>query len=188
MAATNSAVNRRHALCGIVLAASVGLTGVRGNAHALPGTVITLSGGAEALSMRLEIPLVELALALPDAGLDGTTLTPGQERLLTGYFRDHAILSTSTGVPLLAVDVRFALQEASDDHVGTYRLLVVDMGLSGRPVFPLLLRYDGVMHKVRNHRAAVFIGTTGGQYVPVGDIRYDFTAKTVPPLPIFHAP
>ena len=157
-------------------------------AHALPGTKITLTPGKTALGAVVEIPLHELALAFPQGQLDGiTALSAQQKDMLFTYLRAHISFTPRGGSALPIITAEMALHDATHENIGNYQVLVVRLSLAvpaQTAVFPLQLRYDGVIHKVRNHDADVFLTLLSGEKRPVGEIAYSYTSKDVPPLEI----
>lgn len=157
-------------------------------AHALPGTTITLTPGQTALGVVVEIPLHELALAFPQGRLDGiTVLSPQQKDLLLMYLREHMAFTPRGAAALPIAAANMELREATHENIGNYQVLDVTMSLPVRAqtdLFPLQLRFDGVIHKVRNHDADVFLALPSGEKRLVGEIAYSYTSKDVPALEI----
>lgn len=140
------------------------ITGFAGSAqaHALPGSALTFSMSDQALLLSIRLPLEDLALASPSLEhLQAVTLNqdlPAEDtRRLEHYFADHLILKRgSITLPWTIEQAR--LQAVRNEHVGTY----TQLGLSIASPVPtthdtevMTLRYDAVMHEVRNHRATV---------------------------------
>jgi hypothetical protein len=161
-------------------------------AHDLPGATIIVDDKPGSVVLALTIPLHELALAYPAAGLAETTdLSPDQIALLQAYLRDHVALKTPMGISLPIGFGPMTLGTASNADVGNYELLAVDITAAippDTPLFPLELHYDAVLHQVRSQDADVFWRTTDGANVALGEIAYDFAARQIPPFLIPAAP
>lgn len=131
-------------------------------AHALPGSVVTLSRNLDALSVAIAVNVEDLVIAEPalaplETMESGPVTAANVTKVLVAYFKDHMHL-THAGAPvsLTLVDAKLGMGE--NDHVGQFALLTLTF--SGEtdqlaPDFPLVLRYDAVMHEVRTHRASV---------------------------------
>ena len=169
---------KRRRLLNLVLASgALSLLAGRVTAHSLPGTVITVSYRDASAAMRLELPADELALALP-------SFAPDQTGGLADYFAEHIGLTTASGAACPQDGATFAIAKAESPDVGTYELLVADLsfGLPPRPDYPLRLRFDAIIHAVRNHRAEVFLQVQGRPPVPLGHFAYDYGTKSVPAI------
>lgn len=71
------------------------------------------------------------------------------------YETTHLALADAAGE---RIDVRFSTprtEQAHDDHVGHYTLMVVEL-TAPEAALPITLHYDAIMHEVRSHRAAVY--------------------------------
>jgi len=176
----------------LALSLGLALCGTQGLAHALPGTSLTIRAEAEATLLTITLPLHELDLAMPDGtglGSDPATgpVPEGARERIAAYLATHLAVATASAEDL---DLRLAearLERAQDDHVGAYDLLVIDL-TAPAAAFPLTLRYDAIMHEVRNHRAAVHLQAQGAAPVGIGVIRVDpatgkANAVTIPALP-----
>jgi hypothetical protein len=180
-----SVVNRRQAcvMCG-------GLTGalllpVRLQAHALPGASITVAVGQGGVDMRITLAVHDLALAVPEAGLEADGLSAGQIGQLMAYFSAHVRLKVADGAPLRLADMTFGLDIAANDDVGEYQVLLVDVQFdwpTDAAPDMLQLDYDAVIHMVRNHKASIEMRQPDGEMIFLGLIAYDFALKTVPPV------
>lgn len=130
-------------------------------AHALPGTVLTLSQENDAVQLTVVVNVEDMAIAEPAlAALHDLSLGPVDAapvlHAVAGYFDQHMRLeqhSELLGFKLQSLELR----TDSNDHVGEFRVIVLTFeGQSNELRSPLILRYDAVMHEVRNHRAAFY--------------------------------
>lgn len=133
-------------------------------AHSLPDSVLSFSPVKGQLSLIISVPVTELVIAAPE--LEPLTLESDTQelpqaitRLISNYFADHIDLIQASDT--LTIELAQAtINNAHNEHVGDYNVLDAyffvmhqqDTKLS----LPLTLRYDAVMHEIRNHRAAVF--------------------------------
>ena len=159
-------------------------------AHPLPDSELTFSQSDKQLNLSIELPLEDLAFALPEveplnmfpAGQALSAETVGQ---VSTYFNNHLQLKTAeTPLSLSVVDV--TLQMAEHEDVGAYKVLSIKLTSlvpdSGQ-VFPLSITYDAVMHEVRNHRARVFWKQDAGS--TVGLMEFGFKRIDGKTRPIF---
>jgi hypothetical protein len=163
-------------------------------AHPLPGAVIVISPEPARLSLTVTLPYADLALAM--AGTVPKTLDAGPipedvEQALAAYFAQHMVVAADGQPGLTLTLTRAYLERATHEDLGAYTLLVLDFSApvaAGSPVFPLTLRYDAVMHEVRNHRATVWLQPAGQDPVAIGEIRLDAATGKATPLVIPIAP
>lgn len=137
------------------------------SAHALPGSVLTLSRQGELLNLAVRIPLEDLMIAAPELSIlkkalssqsSSLSLRRQEIELLQAYLRNH--LKLWKGYTSLSFTLRSAsFETAYHEHVGDYVLVDVRLTsllLSDEKLFPLTLRYDALMHEVRSHRASIY--------------------------------
>lgn len=135
-------------------------------AHALPGSTIVAQIKEGTLDLTVQVARDDLVIAAPDlAWLEDL---PHQEALAAplhaafgAYFSAHLHVMHE-GEPLLLTLRDVSLVTDHHDHVGQF--LVVKSHWQAATPSPgdLLLRYDAVMHEVRNHRATVIWRTSQG--------------------------
>ncbi|WP_371153245.1 hypothetical protein [Jannaschia sp. 2305UL9-9] len=130
-------------------------------AHALPGSTLLMQRQGDALHLTITFPVEDLVIAAPDlAALEGA---PVNDKLpadmaydLKRYLADHLSLSGEGGtLPQTMRDAR--LRPAYEDHLGDFSVVITEWEFQagGAGPDPLTLRYDAIMHEVRNHRAMV---------------------------------
>lgn len=132
-------------------------------AHALPGSVLTFSQHETGLELAITFPLEDLTIAFPQLGslkalpigndISGEHLSDFQ-----GYVKKR--LSLWEDNRLLPFSFQStSLRSAYHDHLGHYKLVAVRLMFPSVRInssVPLALRYDVIMHEVRNHRAHVY--------------------------------
>lgn len=130
-------------------------------AHALPGSVLLLRQQGAELHLTIQFPLEDLIIAAPDLATlkeakPEEPLSPELTDRLARYLGHHLLL-TEDGVPLSLRLSDARLQPAYDDHVGHFMLVVSQWDGANVKTDPtsIALRYDAVMHEVRNSRAIV---------------------------------
>jgi hypothetical protein len=129
-------------------------------AHALPGSLLQFQQKS-GLQLTVQFPLQDLIIAAPElAALDmakpNQPLPQDMAGLLARYLGDH--LSLAQGETPLALTLTEAhLQPTDDDHLGHFILVVSQWDVANAAAKPasFTLKYDAVMHEVRNHRAIV---------------------------------
>ncbi len=183
---------------GLVLVAAVvaGIWGGPALAHPLPGSTLTLGRDADSLSLTLAIPLQDLALALPPISAlrdapPGAAIDPALAQVLAAYLAQHLSLSLGEHSALALVVTNTVLAQAETPDVGPYDLIVVDLDGALRPgqaVFPMAVRFDAVLHEVRNHTATVYWQAPDAGPVAVGRIRFDADLGAATPLVMAAAP
>ena len=147
-------------------------------AHALPPSTVDVTTGPASVGLALTIPQDELAIVLPVvAGADPDAVMPqAVAAAVADYLARHVFLTGAGkfGLDLTVSEIRFATVAQQD--LGQIAVVAVDLradlpaALVG---LPLTLRYDAVLHEVRNHSATVTLHRAGGPAVMVGDIRFD---------------
>lgn len=163
-------------------------------AHPLPGAVIVIKVGESQVNLSLSVPAADLAIAMTEAtaeDLDGAPVSVQTRSALASYFAQHIAIATAgqPGPALTLIDARTTRE--THDHVGDYTVVILDFAAvvdRGRPVLPLTLTYDAVMHEVRNHQALVLWQTEGQEPIPVGEIRIDPATGRAAPLSLASAP
>ena len=131
-------------------------------AHALPGTVVTMSQDGTALSVEIAVNVEDLVIAEPllvplETMASGHITAPDVIETLARYFEKHMTLyQAGAQVALTLEDARLGTDQ--NEHVGQFALLTVTFTGQTEEVTPeatMALQYDAVMHEVRNHRAVV---------------------------------
>ncbi|MEZ5743213.1 MAG: hypothetical protein R3D89_05645 [Sphingomonadaceae bacterium] len=150
-------------------------------AHPMPDTEITVGRNAQTLNLVIKLPMSELMLALPPHyPRDAKALIGSNQRDLRAYFAAHTRLLAHGGrtVPVTIGSIR--LNREHDPDVGNYAELEVRATARIAGHVPLSLVYDGVLHRVANHRAIV--RDRAGRLL--GVIRFSLAAKAATPLPL----
>ncbi len=144
------------------------------HAHALPGSVLTFEQQPQhTLQLTLKFPREDLLIAAPELAALGEQ-APGQPLpqplvdQLSDYLSHHLALSEDgDSLPLRLNGAHLA--STYQPQLGDYVLVVTQWNLSSEGDLPdsLLLKYDAVMHEVRNHRADVYWQTSDGETRPL---------------------
>lgn len=145
----------------------------------MPDTEIVVERTAEELRLTIRAPLSDLALAMPLAGLDADDRLDPQERAaLEAYVKRHAALRSVEGTTYpIAIDA-IAIVATRHSDVGNYRELDLRASSSVGGTKPLTLAYDGIIHRIANHRALV--SSASGR--PYGVIRYSLAVQDTNPV------
>jgi hypothetical protein len=140
----------------LALALCVLLSTKFANAHALPGSELTLTEQpTNTLSLKLSFALEDLIIAAPSLfSLDGAQIDEPLKgnvlNKLNDYLHSHmALISDAQALPVTLNHAEINLVHNS--HVGFYRSMVIELS-----AFPMSLHYDVIMHEVRNDRAIVY--------------------------------
>jgi len=141
-------------------------------AHGLPGTSLTFQPAGDRVDLRITVPLEELNLVFDKLGdvafdQDLPTLSESEVQRISNYLMNHLVVADLQEDIVQFSVLSARIERAFDDHFGEYRLLVVQLS-SSEAVFPLILRYDAIMHEVRNHRATVFLERSGATPAKIG--------------------
>ena len=171
------------------------LAAPRSDAHPFPNSVISLGVEDQLISLDIGIPAPELLHVLTgDAKSGANAFLANRPQDLRGYLTAHIALRTDTGVNLPVLVQSMSLEKAADADAGEYeqfRFKLEAQVPAGAYARNFQLRYDAVIHKIPNHFAlaridrnfrAGLVGHENG--VELGVIKYDFAAKTVPPLAV----
>ncbi|GED43625.1 hypothetical protein [Cobetia marina] len=156
------------------------------HAHALPGSVLTFEQQPQhTLQLTLQFPREDLLIAAPELAALGEQ-TPGQPLpqpladQLGDYLRHHLALSANhTPLTLQLVGARLA--STYQPQLGDYVLVITQWNVKTEKPEPdsLLLKYDAVMHEVRNHRADVYWQTPDGDTRPLAGFGFFHSAHGV---------
>ncbi|MBB1454450.1 hypothetical protein [Pseudoalteromonas sp. SG43-5] len=148
----------------LALALCVLLSTKFANAHALPGSELTLTEQpTNTLSLKLSFALEDLIIAAPSLfSLDGAQIDEPLKgnvlNKLNDYLHSHmALISDAQALPVTLNHAEINLVHNS--HVGFYRSMVIELSApfnNQSELFPMSLHYDVIMHEVRNHRAIVY--------------------------------
>ncbi|MCF2906308.1 hypothetical protein L0666_15040 [Octadecabacter sp. CECT 8868] len=144
---------------GLALLVAV-VTFAKASAHALPGSVLTLSKVEERLDLTITLPVDDLAIAAPALAVLQTHPldTPFAEphlALLQGYLDAHLAVRTDETAHRISLQSA-VLQQTYDEHLGSFLILKMSLAIEGNSNSGgLYLTYDAVMHEIRNHRAMV---------------------------------
>jgi hypothetical protein len=156
--------------------------------HPLPNSLITLTPGFGAVTIEIDTPADDLAIAMR-AEL-GANVTPAPAAVGAYYLR-HVALTDATGraAPLRVDAAR--LIDAVDADVGRYRewrvtLMAQDAGAREGAY---TLSFDAVIHQIPNHFALVRVESAshagnGEAARDVGVIRHDFVTGAIAPLTV----
>lgn len=176
-----------HALRAACVALHLGICAQTAAAHPLPETRITISTGGGDLVLTVAVPVPELNLAMQDGLGDAPPsgpVPPAQLAKLSAYFGAHLGVSMAD-VGALNMRLRGAsIIDAASTETGHFDLVTMDFAAPlpmDIGIFPMTLRYDAVMHQVRNHRADVFWARQDQPTLQLGQIKFDQKlGKTVP--------
>jgi hypothetical protein len=165
-------------------------------AHPLPSSTLTLTPEAGKLELTLTIPAPELIAAWATAADLGdlppnSTLTAPQQNDLAAYLRQHMTLTPADHAALDLQLISAKLQDAKNEDVDHYDLLVIEMAATlpkDQNLFPATLTYDAVLHEVRNHRATVWLAQSGKAALPLGEIRFEAGLGRANPLVLSGSP
>lgn len=144
------------------------------HAHALPGSVLTFEQQPQhTLHLTLQFPREDLLIAAPELAALGEQ-APGQHLpqplvdQLGDYLRHHLALSENH-TPLTLQLAGARLESTYQPQLGDYVLVITEWNVKPEKPEPdsLLLKYDAVMHEVRNHRADVYWQTPDGATRPL---------------------
>lgn len=164
------------------------LTGGAGNvlAHALPGSVLLLRQDGAELQLTIQFPLDDFIIAAPElAALKevkaDTPLSKEMADRLASYLGRHFSL-TEGGAPLVLTLSHARIQTAYHDHLGHFMLIVSQWDATGIETEPssLVLKYDAVMHEVRNHRATVRLLSQNSDARPIAEFGFFDAPKGIP--------
>ncbi|MGB2148023.1 MAG: hypothetical protein ACPHX6_00475 [Cobetia amphilecti] len=156
------------------------------HAHALPGsTLIFEQQPQHTLKLTLQFPREDLLIAAPQLAAlgDAKPDAPLAQTLtdqLGDYLNQHLALSKDgDALPLTLTEAH--LTSTYQPQLGDYLLVVTQWSLSYQGALPdsLLLKYDAVMHEVRNHRAEVEWQTPAGDTRLMADFGFFHSAHGV---------
>lgn len=142
-------------------------------AHPMPDTQIVVDRSANQIALTIRLPVAELLIAQPLAGLGNDDPTPESIAKLRAYFAGHTAIVDASGkrYPLTLKSIE--IEKSSDAEVGTYSELVVRAIAPVTASEAVFLDYDGIMHRVANHRA--FIQNAAG--AEIGVVGYNLARK-----------
>lgn len=153
------------------------------HAHALPGSVLTFQQQPQdTLHLTLQFPREDLLIAAPELAALGEQ-APGQPLpqplvdQLGDYLRHHLALSEDgDSLPMTLTEARLA--STYQPQLGDYVLVITEWNVKTEKPEPdsLLLKYDAVMHEVRNHRADVYWQTPDGDTRPLAGFGFFHSA------------
>ena len=154
-------------------------------AHPMPDTEITVSRGPATINLVIRVPMHDLMLALPKhAPRKAPQLLAADQPDIRAYFARHlhVLDDAHRHVPLRIGTV--SLHRDRDPDVGVYEELEIHAFGTATSAKRLNLAYDGVIHRVINHRALV--RDRAGKVL--GIIRYELATKRtkgllLPPSP-----
>ncbi|KPM81498.1 hypothetical protein [Cobetia sp. UCD-24C] len=184
----------------LTLAVMIGGTGMSANgmgisgmgiiqsahAHALPGsTLIFEQQPQHTLKLTLQFPREDLLIAAPELTAlgDAKPDAPLAQTLtaqLGDYLSQHMALSKDgDALPLTLTEAH--LTSTYQPQLGGYVLVVTQWDVKTEEAEPdsLLLKYDAVMHEVRNHRAEVEWQTPAGDTRLMADFGFFHSAHGV---------
>ena len=156
------------------------------HAHALPGsTLIFEQQPKHTLKLTLQFPREDLLIAAPQLAAlgDANPDAPLAQALidqLGDYLSQHLALSKDgDALPLTLTEAH--LTSTYQPQLGDYLLVVTQWDVKTEEAEPdsLLLKYDAVMHEVRNHRAEVEWQTPAGDTRLMADFGFFHSAHGV---------
>lgn len=156
------------------------------HAHALPGSVLTFEQQPQhTLQLTLKFPREDLLIAAPELAALGEQ-TPGQPLpqplvdQLGDYLNHHLTLSEDGDSLPLRLNGAY-LESTYQPQLGDYVLVITQWNVKTDKAEPdsLLLKYDAVMHEVRNHRADVYWQTPDGETRPLAGFDFFHSAHGV---------
>ncbi|MBE2168776.1 MULTISPECIES: hypothetical protein [unclassified Cobetia] len=156
------------------------------HAHALPGsTLIFEQQPQHTLKLTLQFPREDLLIAAPELAAlgDAKPDAPLPQTLtdqLGDYLSQHLSLSKyGDTLPLTLTEAH--LTSTYQPQLGDYLLVVTQWDVKTEQAEPdsLLLKYDAVMHEVRNHRAEVEWQTPAGDTRLMADFGFFHSAHGV---------
>ncbi|MFP5301711.1 hypothetical protein R2R70_10855 [Cobetia sp. SIMBA_158] len=156
------------------------------HAHALPGsTLIFEQQPQHTLKLTLQFPREDLLIAAPELAAlgDAKPDAPLPQALtdqLGDYINQHLALSKDgDALPLTLTEAH--LSSTYQPQLGDYLLVVTQWDVNTEEAEPdsLLLKYDAVMHEVRNHRAEVEWQTSEGDTRLMADFGFFHSAHGV---------
>ncbi|BBO55094.1 hypothetical protein ACFO0O_04725 [Cobetia amphilecti] len=156
------------------------------HAHALPGsTLIFQQQPQHTLKLTLQFPREDLLIAAPQLAAlgDAKPDAPLAQTLtdqLSDYLNQHLALSKDgDALPLTLTEAH--LTSTYQPQLGDYLLVVTQWNVKTEQadLDSLLLKYDAVMHEVRNHRAEVEWQTPAGDTRLLADFGFFHSAHGV---------
>jgi hypothetical protein len=156
------------------------------HAHALPGSLLTFEQQPQdTLKLTLQFPREDLIIAAPElAALAEETPDDALPQPLTdqlgSYLSHHlALIENGDTLPLRLTEAH--LTSTYQPQLGDYVLVVTQWNVKTEQAEPdsLLLKYDAVMHEVRNHRAEVEWQTPDGEARRMANFGYFHSAHGV---------
>jgi hypothetical protein len=156
------------------------------HAHALPGSVLTFEQQPQhTLHLTLQFPREDLLIAAPQLAAlgDAKPDAPLAQTLtdqLGDYLSRHLALSKDGDtLPLTLTEAH--LISTYQPQLGDYLLVVTQWDVKTKEAEPdsVLLKYDAVMHEVRNHRAEVEWQTPEGDTRLMADFGFFHSAHGV---------
>jgi hypothetical protein len=143
------------------------------HAHPMPETEMKVVRSGGMLHLLIQVPLPDLMLALPtNMGRARTMLEPQPWRLkpyLTAH--THVVLPSGSTQHVSIESARIRRTRAADVRSFAEVEVTASVRLDQRTA--VVLRYDGVLHRVANHR--VRVQTNAG--LPIGVIEYRLATK-----------
>lgn len=141
--------------------------------HSLPGSELVLSSTNKApLSLEITFSQEDLLIAEPRLKRFGTLTSEGQvlnsdvQVALSQYFTQHLQLRQGqTPLPMTLVQAK--LKTAYNHHVGQFTqwYLRYEVGVERRPILPLMLTYDAILHEIRSHKVSVYWQNPNGDKI-----------------------
>ncbi|MDH2295167.1 hypothetical protein [Cobetia sp. 1AS1] len=156
------------------------------HAHALPGsTLIFQQQPQHTLKLTLQFPREDLLIAAPQLAAlgDAKPDAPLPQTLtdqLGDYLSQHlALTKDGDALPLTLTEAHLA--STYQPQLGDYLLVVTQWDVKTEEADPdsLLLKYDAVMHEVRNHRAEVEWQTPEGDTRLMADFGFFHSAHGI---------
>jgi hypothetical protein len=156
--------------------------GSAAQAHSLPAAVLVFSQAEQKLELSITLAVHDLEIAAPQfASFSDAPVPydlPADSIILLAEYLGNHLLVQHEGTDLQLTVSNASLSVGSHEDVGTYKTLVIGLTStvdSNADIFPLTIRYDAVMHEVRNHRAQVYWVEPNQEHVRLTEIGFQTT-------------
>lgn len=153
-------------------------------AHPYPDSAIDIRVTEQGVRFDIAVPAQELMLAATGKRRrDAAQYLEQNLPALRAYLAEHIAVAVQGGETLPLEIGPVTLERASDHHVGDYEVFKVAVTTAAKDA--LELRYDAIIREIPNHAANVRLFPEDAVAKPLFiTIRYDFAARSVPPLPL----
>ncbi|WP_025031060.1 hypothetical protein [Nitratireductor aquibiodomus] len=170
------------AMQAIAVALSLGASALANTAvaHPMPDTEVIVDQEAQAITLTIRTSLETLGLVMREAPDNDATLTAAEDTALRTYFAEHTRIDTQNGVALPVTITEVRLLEGHHSDIGHFEEVEIKATAPVPSGSGLILRYDGILHEVANHRALVY--APDGRRL--GVLRFDLSKKEPNVLPL----